>query len=413
MTFSHNTIYFVGKAYHSRSLLLKVQQLGYGLGVFHDKNLKLHNDDLFDSIVPIDFSNPDKLIAQLEASGSISAVGLICTYERYVKAAAIISNALSLRGNSIRSSELCTDKLLMREAFMQADPSITPRFARVTSETELLAYADTAPYPLYLKPASLVKSLLIARCVDRNDLLHNYRYIRDHITETYQKYHVYDHEPHILVEEAIVGKGCSVAAFIDEQGVPHFCPGIVQITTAQEQGISDNYLYKRVLPATLDPVLESRILAVAAIGITALGMRSTPAHVELIYDTSNNVKIVEIGARIGGYRPRMYELCYGIDMIEQEIALATGSTLHLEGSQQALTGVFELFPTSTGSFKGISNATDTQEFTYFAPKAKPGQVVGPAKYGYKAAGIIIASAAEPTFNKLTARVDTMQVEVDA
>src|SRR5690606_3476259 len=102
-------------------------------------------------------------------------------------------------------------------------------------------------------------------------------------------------------------------AFADHEGVPHFCDGIVSLKNAQDIGVDDNYIYSRTLPAQLSDELAKEMYTVADKGIRALKMKSVPAHVELMSGPAG-LKIIEIGARIGGYRPRMYQYSYGIDL---------------------------------------------------------------------------------------------------
>src|SRR5205085_1933818 len=138
-------------------------------------------------------------------------------------------------------------------------------------------------------------------------------------------------------------------------------------------------------------------------------MTSTPAHVELVYN-DNEVKLIEIGARIGGYRPRMYSISYGIDMVTQEIKLAMGQMPNLSWQFNAYCAVFELFPTREGVFKQIEGLTDNLELTYYSVKAKPGQTVGPAKNGYKAVAVVIVSSPDrQRFDQICARVNELKV----
>jgi len=150
---------------------------------------------------------------------------------------------------------------------------------------------------------------------------------------------------------------------------------------------------------------------VAEKGVRALGMKSTPAHIELI-SGDNGTKIVEIGARTGGYRPRMYRMSYGADLTEQEVRIALGETPLIEESFSAYCAVYELFPNTEGSFLSIEHKLDPSQLAYYRITAKVGDRVGPAKNGFKATAIVIVKDEdESTFLKICRQIEAANVKV--
>ena len=404
-------IYFVGKPYPIGGAIETCRELGFKVGLFLDKNFPTKSRANFDEIIEVDFTTPNTIIQSISDANPQHVSGLVCTFENYIIAKSVIAEQLHLPAPSINSARMSTDKNLMRQAFMKADKNITPNFGLISSEDELLRLASQLQYPLMLKPTNLVKSLLILKCANEQELISNYRYAKERIGELYEKYKIYDREPQLIIEEYITGNTCSVAAFVDNMGVPHFCDGIVSLENASDIGVDDNYIYARHLPADFNDELSAQIFDVATKGIKALDMRSTPAHVELIYN-DGGVKLIEIGARIGGYRPRMYDIAYGVELIEQEIKLALGELPELSGTFKAYTAVYELFPSSEGTFDKILGATDTSRYAYYAVKAQEGATIGPAKNGYKAAVIIIVSHEDKqTFQEICETVRSIQVRI--
>lgn len=405
-----STLYFVGKPYPIQDASATFARLGLRIGLIQDKNCPVAHPNDFAVIHQSDFSRPDQIVATL-GSKLQDAAGLLCSYENYIVATAVMAEQLGLPGQSVESARLCTDKVRMRDAFWRYNPGITPGFVEVGLDADVLAVTNHLQFPVVIKPASLVKSLFVVRCNNPSDLQLQYANLASQIHHLYQTQQVYDHEPRILVEEYMPGQLCSVAAFVDHTGTPHFCDGIAKLVNATEKGFDDNFLYARVLPDDVSPKLRANIFAVARAGVAALGITSTPAHIELIHD-GHTARIVEIGARIGGYRPRMYQLSYGIDLIEQEAQLALGKQPDLRGTFAGYTGVFELFPHHAGTLQTITGLDSPQEFAYVSKRAQPGNKVGPAKQGYRAASFIIATA--PTheqFVKIQDTIDAMQVVV--
>lgn len=410
---SNQYIYIVGKGDPQGSMVRAIRQAGYKVGLFHDQTLKLTDAAPYDAILETDFAHPDEALQSSLKEHRIA--GLVCTYENYILAKANIAQYLGLPSLSVEAASYCTDKYLMRSAFARYDQSLSPDFALITSQTDAQAFVSRYGFPVIIKPTNLVKSLLVLRCNNDAELAANLAYAQDHIEDLYAQNRIYDRQPQLIIEQYVTGTLCSVAAFVDAAGESHFCEGVAKLVNATEVGYDDDFLYSRRLPMQMEPVLEDRIFAAADSAVRALDLRSSPAHIELIYTPEGDVKVIEVGARIGGYRPRMYALSYGLDLPAQEVALALGSQPDLHGKFRAYSAVYELFPKVRGTFKEIKSKKDmpdTSLFAYYRCKARPGKVAGPAKEGFRTSAIIIVSDADKTaFEHQCRLAESLYVEV--
>ena len=123
----------------------------------------------------------------------------------------------------------------------------------------------------------------------------------------------------------------------------------------------------------------------------ALGMKSSEAHIEIIM-TKKGPRIVEIGARSGGYRERMYRLAYGIDITGNTLALALDEALDIKPRKREPVAVLELFPKIAGKFVGIKNEKALKglaSLKYLSIKASPGDYIGKSSEGYKMTAVIV------------------------
>ena len=407
-------IFSVGRPDFGASAIDHIHGRGLKAGIFIDKNFK-NNASLekFDRVIPIDFEDLDAELAALKnLRGSVA--GLLCTYENYLIAKAKLGAFFNVPVPTIDAAARSTDKILMRSAFLKHDPAITPKFQEIASEQEALDFATGSNFPVITKPASLVKSLFVSRADTPSELEHNVAATFRDIERFYTSQHIYERSPRVLVEEYMAGQQYSVAAYVDANGKAHFCPGITRLVTANERGADDTYLYQRELPAQIPSHDEQEFYRVAQTGIAALGLTASPAHVELM-KTKNGTKIIEIGARTGGYRPRMYDIAYGIDLIEAEIAIALGEKPLLAGDAKKHVAVFELFPKITGAFREISSATDElkAQCRYFKITPAAGSKVGPAKEGFRASAVIIVEDTdEARFRAKIHMINQLSVEVE-
>jgi biotin carboxylase len=343
------------------------------------------------------FSNP---ASYLEASRNIHALNpinaTITVYENYIVANAAIAKELGLPGLTQEAAQACTDKSLMRYMFSLSEEKVSPDFHVITSQESLIRFAESHEFPLILKPANLAKSLLVTKNSSLQELLHNYAKALSLADSTYEKY-APNSSPKFIVEEFLVGSIHSVDAFVDADGEPHVLEQVVDYQSGYDIGYDDNFHYSRLLPSNLSGQEITAIRHTAKLGCQLLGMTSSPAHIEIIL-TKDGPRIVEIGARNGGYRERMHRLANGIDITANALALALNEPLDIRAKKNDHVGVFELFPKQPGLFTKIDHQqqlTNLPSLNYLSVKATPGQYVGKAGDGYKMSAVVILHNSDP------------------
>lgn len=352
-------------------------------------------DKKFKNRVLGDFKTKESLLSTIdELPTPVDAV--VTTYENYILPAAWIAEHLHLPGLPVSVAEACTDKFLMRSLFDTAPEKVSPAFATVSSEADVHAFAEAHSFPIILKPANLAKSLLVTKNHDIDELIANYAKSVNLLQSTYKKY-APNREPKLIIEEFLEGSIHSVDAFVDSEGTPQVLDQVVDYQTGYDIGYDDNFHYSRLLPSKLSSADQAALRHCAEVGIRALGMKNSPAHVEIIM-TASGPRIVEIGARNGGYRERMHGIANGIDITGAMLELALGNTPAITAEKEEPCAVLELFPRTPGIFEGIENRETLESLSsleYLAVKAKPGQYVGKAADGYKMCAIVILHHTDP------------------
>ena len=391
-------ILIVGKSFSGLKNYL--HEHNYAYTVLQDARATKFPDKRFKNRVVADFSDHQRLFQTVDSIHQKTPIdGILATYENYILDASLIAKHLGLPSITPESAQACTDKEHMRELFAAAPIKISPDFTVATSEDDVSKFAKTHTFPLIIKPANLSKSLLVTKSADLDELLQNYRKTIQQVDAVYKKY-APGQTPKLLIEEFMEGSIFSVDAFVDADGEPHVLENVVDYQTGYDIGYDDNFHYSRILPSRLPADKIEAIRQTAAAGCKALGMTSSPAHIEIIY-TSDGPRIVEIGARNGGYRERMHMLANGIDITKNAIALSLNQPLDITPKKNDYVGVFELFPKTPGIFHKIENEATLRllpSLHYLSIKAKPGQFVGKAGDGYKmCAVVILADSSRNTF----------------
>ncbi len=348
-------------------------------------------DKKFKNRVVSNFDNRQAYIDTARAIHAIKKVdAAIAVYESYVVPNAVIAHELGIPGMSEEAARACTDKEFMRAKFALSSVKVSPDFRVVTSQDDLVDFAKTHAFPLILKPTNLSKSLLVTKNNSLNELLSNYVNASSVAGSIYSKYSPHN-SPKFIVEEFLEGSIHSVDAFVDANGEPHILEEIVDYQTGYDIGFDDNFHYSRLLPSQLAASHINAIRMTAKLGCKLLGMTSSPAHIEIIL-TKDGPRIVEIGARNGGYREQMHLLANNIDITSNALALALDQPLSLTATQHNPVGVFELFPKVPGIFTGISHQNQLEllpSLKYLSIKAKIGEKIGKSSDGHKMAAIVI------------------------
>jgi len=379
----------IGTSFHTLPDYLREHDYEYV--ILRDIRLAKHPEKKLRHRVVCDFTTEQSMFAAVDIATKKHHIdGVLVTYENYIRPAAAIAAHLGVPGMPISAAQACSDKFLMRQLFAAAPEPISPDFAVVQSLEDIEAFASSHTFPLILKPANLSKSLLVFKNDSPAELKSNYQRMMAHIDKVYAKYAPFA-TPKVLIEEFMVGPVHSVDAFVDHEGTPHVLEQVVDYQTGYEVGYDDNFHYSRLLPSRLTHVEIDEIRHVAEIGCRALGMKNSPAHIEIIR-TKNGPRIVEVGARNGGYRDRMHLLANGIDITGNQVRLALGHQPQIIATKNDYVGVFELFPKVSGIFKSVSHTAELRSLASFVEltfHAAEGTFVGKSSDGYKMCASII------------------------
>ncbi len=216
-----------------------------------------------------------------------------------------------------------SDKRLMRRHFKVADSSITPKYTLVkdASDAELERIVGQVGLPLILKPTNLAQSLLVNVCHHRDELRKAARDTFKNIEKIYEA-NGRTERPRVIAEQYMDGLQYSIDAYVSARGRVVCCP-LVRQKTGHDIGRDDFFGYLQSTPTGLSTETVKKAEGVVRRGVHALGLRNTTVHVELMR-IDNTWKIIEIGARIGGFRPQLHRLSCGINHGMNDILVRMG-----------------------------------------------------------------------------------------
>lgn len=338
-------------------------------------------------IQPLDFENQETLLHSLRELPShinVSSV-FVAGFEQYVAPAAIIAQHYGVPGLPIESAAAVTNKVLMRKKLYAYDAAITPKYLKIRTVEDALAFGKKYGYPIVMKPTNLMKSLFVTISHSPEELEQNYHGTVSGLASPSTQI-ITTSSSDILVEEYLEGTMHTVAGFVDSEGILNLLPQITDCITAENIHANDMFLFSRQLPSRLSSQDQAEVLRVAAAGVKALGIQSSPLHIEIML-TKHGAKIIEIGARPGGYRARMYKNAYGIDLFKACLLTAQSQTIDIHATFSAGCAVLEVFPGETTYYSGIRNLDLIKKLKSRAmvDETPRGKKIGRAADGYRAA----------------------------
>jgi biotin carboxylase len=296
-----------------------------------------------------------------------------------------------------------SEKPLMRDRLKTYDEKLVPKYERI-GEKDLPRWQEVTEnltYPVIVKPASLWSSLLVTRCENEQDLGDCLEMTFRVIREIYDR-EVRSVEPLVLVEEIMEGDMYSTDAYVSASGEIECLPP-VQVLTAASVGLDGLYGYRCIVPTSLSETEVTKAFDAAKASIRALNLRSTTAHVEM-FQTKDGWKIIELGARIGGYREGLYREAYGIehhynDLLNRigmptKIARAVVRHARAENILSEEEGIIE-------AIEGLDEASELESVISIEAHAKPGDIALTASNG----GDLIVDA-------LLSNADLQKLEAD-
>lgn len=297
-------IAIIGASYLQLPLIKKAKEIGYITHVFAWKANDVGEAEA-DFFHPISIVEKEKILEEckkIQISGICSiASDLAVITVNYV------AEKLGLNGNSISSTGKCTNKHLMREAFeMGKDPS--PRSIEVDIGFDIKQL--NLRYPIIVKPTDRSGSRGIFKLETQESLQEA---VQCSIKESF--------ENKALIEEYVDGQEYSVE-HISYDGKHYFLAMTLKCTTGAPHFIETGHIE----PAPIDDKTLEKVKRVVNHALDTLGIRNGASHAEIKINANGEIKIIEIGARMGGdcIGSHLVQYSTGYDFVKMVIDVACG-----------------------------------------------------------------------------------------
>ena len=224
-----------------------------------------------------------------------------------------LAQRLGLPGNSSACTILTTNKYAMRQA-LEAAGIPTPRYPRLSPGD---AFDPAAlPYPVIVKPTDRSGSRGITKLCSPDGLM---QALADAWANSFEK--------RAIVEEYIEGEEFSCEC-ISQDGRHTFLALTKKYTTGAPHFIETGHIQPAEVPAQW----QSRIVTAVFAALDALKVTCGASHAELKITPRGQVRLIEIGARMGGdcIGSHLVPLSTGCDFVRMVTEAAAGIPLSLQ-----------------------------------------------------------------------------------
>ena len=315
-------IAIIGGSYLQLPVVMKCKEMDIETHVFSWENgavCKLHADFFY----PISIIEKEAILEKCKEIG----VNAICTISSDVAVVTVnfVADKMHLIANPIEYTQITTNKYAMRKALSTKNVPC-PSFVRVTRSE--IPDISSLSFPVIVKPTDRSGSRGVMKISDSSML---YDAIKRAAKESFHN--------EVIVEEYIEGREISVESISFNSR--HY---ILQATDKVTTGSPFFVELQHHQPANLSEEMKKRVYEIVLKSLDALHIANGASHSELKITPDGDIKVIEIGARMGGdfIGSDLVRLSTGYDFLKGVVEVAFGEFKTPNLSEHNFSGVYFL-----------------------------------------------------------------------
>lgn len=291
----------IGAGYLQLPLVLKAKEMGIETHCFAWPDGAVCEGQA-DYFYPISILEKEAIFRECEKI-DIDGITTIAT-DMAVPTVCFVAEKLNLISNSVISGNISTNKWEMRKVF-KAQNCSTPRFMEIESEIKNIPDFN---FPLIVKPVDRSGSRGVTKVNTQEELPNAISYA---LNESFAK--------KALVEEFIEGREVSVES-ISWNGAHTILAITDKVTTGAPYFVE----LAHHQPTDLSDEIQDKIKKETLKCLEALQIKNGAGHSEFKIDSSGEVFVIEVGARMGGdfIGSHLVQLSTGYDFVKAVIDVA-------------------------------------------------------------------------------------------
>ncbi len=313
----------IGASYLQLPLVRKAQEMGLEVLCFAWADGAVCKD-VADYFYPIDVKEKEQILEVCQRVG-VNGITTIAA-DLPVPTINYVASRMGLISNPDEYSATTTNKFLMRQCLMENGvPS--PKFSLVKADGNFDNIRGFE-FPLIVKPTDRSGSKGVEKVLDPVQL-----------ETAVKRAQEVSFKKEAIIEEFVTGREISVES-ISFEGKHN----ILQITDKVTTGAPYFVELEHHQPSSQPTDIQERVKAIVLKALDALHIRYGASHSELKITENGDIKVIEIGARMGGdfIGSNLVKLSTGYDFLQGVIEVALGTFEEPQLSEHNHSGVYFL-----------------------------------------------------------------------
>ena len=307
-------VVIIGANEFQNPLILKAKELGYETHVFSWREGAI-GEKTADYFYPISIIEKEEILEKCKEIKPVAVVSIGSDLATIT--VNYVADKLGLPCNDPKISLQCTNKYEMRKIFKKNGIEV-PYFLKVSKNDKI--DLKQLEYPVIVKPTDRSGSRGIFLCNNDKELL-------DAIENACNL--SFKHEA--IIEKYIEGDEYSCEC-ITQNGIHNFLAITKKYTTG-----SPNFIEKgHIQSEEINEELKGKVLKEIFKALDSLGITNSASHSEFKIDKDGKIKIIEIGARMGGdcIGSHLVQISTGYDFLKMTLDVALGKEIKLERTNE-------------------------------------------------------------------------------
>jgi biotin carboxylase len=378
--------------------------LGYNLLPKFEKHIIEVNPALipiecsFKTEVPQDYSDNYLIIPKGNELKTIidfcegkQVVGVINRADYYEKLHGELVDHFKVPGPSFHAIDQVSNKANLH--YLMEDLNLHLFRARtiICQLSEVNGLIKSIQFPVIIKPFAGAHSKGVYKLDSREDFQKVYSLLYDHFknmyaTETFDK-----EDKTVLIEEYLTGKMTVPICYVDSKGKVQFI-SLVKVVRAKDIGQDHNQLIFRSTPSSATENIQQKMRFILQKVAKASGLKETFLDPEFFVE-KNNVYLIEINVRMGGFRQEIAKPAFDIDLEKMITQLALKQEVDDEINTINSATACEIWTDRSGVIKKI-NMPKSKHITKSKLNFKQGDFFQAPPLGNRPLGTFYVKSAE-------------------